>query len=85
MKLTLTSTAAALLMLSVNAASAQGGPMAAVRQACAADMAKFCPDKTGQERHQCMLAHKDEVSDGCKSAAAAAMKAREEMKADKPQ
>ena len=85
MKLILTSAAAALLMLSAGAASAQGGPGAAMRQACAADMAKFCPDKTGMERHQCMMAHKDEVSDGCKSAAAAAMKARQEMKADKPQ
>lgn len=84
MKAVIASAAAALIALSATAAFAQG-PMAAVRQACAADMQKFCPDKAGMERHQCMMAHKDELSDGCKSAAAAAMKARQEMKADKPQ
>jgi len=77
--------AVALSVLTSSAALAQPtGPMAAVAKACAADMQKFCPDKTGKERHECMMANKDKISDGCKTAAAEAMKARQEMKADKP-
>jgi len=57
---------------------AQGGPGGAVRQACGADMAKLCPDaQPGPGRRQCMMAHKDQLSDACKSAIAAAMAARQ--------
>ena len=50
-----------------------------MRQACGADMAKLCPDaQPGPGRRQCMMAHKDQLSDACKSAiAAAAMAARQ--------
>ncbi len=84
MKSIIAAASAALLMLSASAALAQG-PGSGVRQACAADHEKFCPGKTGQEGHQCMMAHKDEVSDTCKSAAKAAMEKMKEMKADKPE
>jgi hypothetical protein len=57
---------------------AQGGPGAGLRQACGADMAKLCPDaQPGPGRRQCMMAHKDQLSDACKSAIAAAMAARQ--------
>jgi len=60
------------------ASLAQGGPGAGVRQACSADMAKLCPDaQPGPGRRQCMMAHKDQLSDACKSAIAAAMAARQ--------
>jgi hypothetical protein len=52
---------------------AAGGP----RVACAADLAKLCPNaQTRDDRRQCMMAHKDQISDGCKSAIATAMAAR---------
>jgi hypothetical protein len=52
---------------------AGGGP----RVACAADMAKLCPNaQTRDDRRQCMMSHKADISDGCKSAIAAAMAAR---------
>ncbi|HEY0266175.1 MAG TPA: hypothetical protein VGC16_05440 [Rhizomicrobium sp.] len=44
-----------------------GGRMAACRD----DMQKFCADKTGPDRRACMMANKDKLSDGCKSALAA--------------
>jgi hypothetical protein len=57
---------------------AQGGPGGGMRQACGADMAKLCPDaQPGPGRRQCMMAHKDQLSDTCKSAIAAAMAARQ--------
>lgn len=35
--------------------------------ACEADVQKLCPNtRPGPERHQCMMAHKDQVSDQCK-------------------
>lgn len=83
MKMTMTVAAAALTLFAVGQASAQG-PMAKVREACAADMQKFCPDKTGKDRHDCMMANKDKLSDSCKTAAAEAMKAHEAMEANKP-
>ncbi len=52
---------------------AGGGP----RVACAADMAKLCPNaQTRDDRRQCMMGHRDQISDACKSAIAAAMAAR---------
>jgi hypothetical protein len=61
------------------ASFAQGGPAGGgLRQACGADMAKLCPDaQPGPGRRQCMMAHKDQLSDACKSAIAAAMAARQ--------
>jgi hypothetical protein len=50
-----------------------------VRQACAADISKLCPDAqpgNGSVR-QCITAHRDQLSDGCKSALAARMAARQ--------
>ena len=42
----------------------------AVRQACSADIAKFCSDvhAGGGRVMQCFKAHKEDLSDGCKSA-----------------
>jgi len=60
------------------ASFAQGGPGGGLREACGADMAKLCPDaQPGPGRKQCMMAHKDQLSDACKSAIAAAMAARQ--------
>ena len=60
------------------ASFAQGAPAGGgMRAACGADMAKLCPDAApGDARRQCMTAHKDQLSDSCKSAIAAAMAAR---------
>jgi hypothetical protein len=74
-------------LTSAGGAVAQGGPgqgnpaRAAVRQACAADVQKLCPDKTGPDRRQCMMDHAADLSDGCKSAMAAM---REQRQAQKP-
>ena len=87
MKLSTLAAAAALVLLSAGVAAAQSGQgqgnpaMAAVRQACAADMQKLCPDKTGPDRRQCMMDHSADLSDGCKSAMATI---REQMQAQKP-
>ena len=87
MKLSTLAAAAAVMLLSAGVAAAQSGQgqgnpaMAAVRQACAADMQKLCPDKTGPDRRQCMMDHSADLSDGCKSAMAAM---REQMQAQKP-
>ena len=87
MKLSTLAAAAALTLLSAGVAAAQGQgqgnpAMAAVRQACAADMQKLCPDKTGPDRRQCMMDHSADLSDGCKSAIADMQK---QMQAQKPQ
>jgi hypothetical protein len=79
--------AAALMLLGAGVAAAQPGrgnpARAAVREACAADMQKLCADKTGPDRRQCMIDHRADLSDGCKSAIAAM---REQMQsAPKPQ
>jgi len=87
MKLSTLAAAAAVMLLSAGVAAAQSGQgqgnpaMAAVRQACAADMQKLCPDKTGPDRRQCMMDHSADLSDGCKSAMATM---REQMQAQKP-
>lgn len=62
------------LSLAQDQAPPAGGAMAGgggMRQACAADMAKFCPDKTGPDRRACMQSNQAQLSDGCKSAMAA--------------
>jgi len=87
MKPSLLAVAAALVLLSAGAGVAQTGPgqdnpaRTAVRQACAGDMQKLCPDKTGRDRRQCMMDHLADLSDGCKSAMAAM---REQMRAQRP-
>jgi hypothetical protein len=60
---------------------AQDGPGAggggAIRQACAADIARVCPDaQPGPGRRQCVMAHRDQLSDACKAAIADAMARR---------
>ncbi len=87
MKLSTLAAAAALTLLSAGLAAAQGQGQdnparAAVRQACAADMQKLCPDKTGPDRRQCMMDHAADLSDGCKTAMA---NMRSQMPAQKPQ
>jgi hypothetical protein len=61
------------------ASLAQGVPAGGgARQACAADVAKLCPDaQPGPGRRQCMMAHKDQLSDACKTAIAAMMAHRQ--------
>ena len=47
----------------------RGAAFAAVRQACAADAAKLCPDAAeGRERMRCLRSHQDDLSDSCKTA-----------------
>ena len=48
-----------------------------VREQCAADSQKFCGDKQGRERMQCMRDNTDKLSDGCKSAMAEMQAARQ--------
>ncbi len=87
MKRSTMAAAAVLSLLAVGAASAQGGGqgnpmMAKMREACGADIAKFCPDKTGPDRRQCVMDNHDKFSDTCKAALAEMRKA---MEAAKPQ
>ena len=66
----------ALALICAGAASAQpaGG---GVREACMADFQKFCGSVQpgGGARMQCMKQHASQLSNGCKSAIAARMKA----------
>ena len=64
------------------AAGDHGHGRGAVRQACGADIAKFCADVQagGGRVMQCFKAHKDDLSDGCKSAL---MTMRAERRAEK--
>ena len=58
-----------------------GGARAAVRQACMADMQKFCPDAKpgpGGGMRECMIKNRDSFSDGCKSAIAQMRAARQQ-------
>lgn len=51
---------------------------AKVRDACMADMQTLCASATDMRgRMQCMMQNQDKVSDGCKSAMAALMAARQ--------
>jgi hypothetical protein len=73
---------ALLVAMAVLAAPSVAEPPAgagAVRAACAADLSKLCPDAqpgNGSIR-QCISSHRDQLSDGCKSALAAAMARRQ--------
>jgi hypothetical protein len=67
--------ALALGILVAQGAAAQpqgGGGMGVVRQACAADIQKYCADvqRGGGRIGQCMRSHMSDLSDGCKSALA---------------
>ena len=77
-RLTIIGLAIAIASSAAGASFAQGGPGGGVREACGADMAKLCPDaQPGPGRRQCMMAHKDQLSDACKTAIASAMAARQ--------
>jgi hypothetical protein len=87
MKVSTLAAAAALCLLAVGAASAQGGGqdnpmMAKMRTDCGADIMKYCPDKTGPDRRQCVMENHDKFSATCKATLAEMMKA---MQAAKPQ
>jgi hypothetical protein len=90
MKLSTMAATAALMLLSAGLAAAQGpgggnGPGAAMRQACGADIQKYCGDKTERaDRRACMMANKDKFSPDCKTALDAMQKRMQEMQADKP-
>jgi Spy/CpxP family protein refolding chaperone len=53
-----------------------GGGFGKVREACAADMAKLCPNVERAGRRQCMQDNAAQLSDGCKSAIATMRAAR---------
>ena len=71
--------AAAAIAATPAFAQSTAAPGGGVREACAADFSKLCPDAqpgNGSIR-QCISAHHDELSDGCKAAVAAAMARRQ--------
>ena len=78
-RLTILSVAIIIASSTAAASLAQGAPGGAgLRQACGADMAKLCPDaQPGPGRRQCIMAHKDQLSDACKSAIAAMIARRQ--------
>ncbi|MEJ0028085.1 MAG: efflux RND transporter periplasmic adaptor subunit [Rhizomicrobium sp.] len=41
---------------------------AALKQYCAADIAKYCPNQTGREAMRCMFQNRDSFSDACQAA-----------------
>jgi hypothetical protein len=47
--------------------------LAAVRQACAADMQRLCPNAQGADRRTCMANHVNDLSKACADARAALM------------
>ena len=70
--------------LAAGAAAAQtASPMPKLRQACAADFQKLCPDVTPGHGAvaQCVRAHVKELSPDCKSALMARREAMRERKA----
>jgi len=83
----ITGLAAGLALMAFGVAQAQegagpGGGHGRMREACQADMAKFCSDvhAGGGRRMQCFKEHRDQLSDGCK---AALMEMRAERRAAK--
>lgn len=76
MKLSTLVAAAAVMALSAGAAMAQPGQgnpmMAKMREACGADMQKYCADKLTDRdaRRQCMQENGAKFSDTCKAALA---------------
>ena len=85
MKFALLAVAAAAIAAPAFAQDARPAPSPAmqearakVRDACTADMQSLCASATDQpSRMQCMRANQDKVSEGCKSAMAALMAARQ--------
>lgn len=79
--------AALILLATAPLALAQTPGPGGVRAACAADIAKLCPDAqpaNGSIR-QCISTPHDQMSGGCKSALAAAMARRQAMQQGAPQ
>jgi hypothetical protein len=79
---------AAMLAGSAAAALAQDAPAGGgrIRQACAADMAKICPDaQPGPGRRQCVMEHREQFSDACKAAIAEVMARRRANQPAAPQ
>jgi hypothetical protein len=72
---------AALSLLAAASAQAQpaGGGGGGLREACQADFQKFCASVQGGggAKMQCMKQHASELSDTCKAAFLARMKARQ--------
>jgi hypothetical protein len=65
---------------------APSGARAAVRQACQEDIAKLCSAEQpgGGRIMQCMRAHQDQLSDGCKSALMSAHRMHQEQQGGPP-
>lgn len=60
-----------LVSLAAQAQEAPSAPQATpVREACAADLKKFCPDVQpgGGRIRACIAAHRDDLSQGCRDA-----------------
>ena len=82
-------TAASLFIISALAASALAteqpaqGTRGPVWEACKADVASLCPgiQPGGGRIKECLKTNRDKLSDGCKSAIAAARQARRDAKA----
>jgi hypothetical protein len=56
---------------SQTAAPGQGPLVGKLREACAADVQKYCPDKQpGPDRRACMRENQAKLTDACKSAMA---------------
>jgi len=74
--------AASVLIMSLAAGSAAAADVAALRDACKADVESLCPgvQPGGGRIKECLKANKDKVSQGCKTAIAAAMRARQDAK-----
>ena len=72
----------AMAVQAQNAPSAPAAPT--VRQACQADVQKFCGDvKPGGGRiKECMMQHKDDLSPGCRDALGAAHAHRQAAKSN---
>lgn len=69
---------AAALGLSA-AAGAQPGPAGAMRQACAADVQKFCSGMAPAEQHKCLMSNESNLSQDCGTALANARSAMKEF------
>ena len=76
--------AAGLVFAGAAGAQPAGGGMAAVRQACAADITKFCPDAKpgpGGGMRECMMTHHADFSSDCQAALAQMRAARQQSQA----
>lgn len=83
MKIRTVAAAAALMALCGSAAMAQpgggqGNPMMSkMREACGADIQKYCADKSGPDRRTCVMENHDKFTDTCKAAMAEMQAARQ--------